>query len=77
MPYYSVSRTPNGVGEHVVHARTCARYPSDIDAQGLGWHVYCSTALKEAAGFFKDVDGCEVCCWPCQKSVSTGPTDDS
>ncbi|KQP20042.1 hypothetical protein ASF43_28175 [Pseudorhodoferax sp. Leaf267] len=67
MPYYSVSRKAEADGEHLVHARGCAHYPNELNAQGLGWHVYCSTAVKAAAEFFLQVNGCEVCCWPCHK----------
>lgn len=67
MPYYSVSRQVEPDGEHLVHARGCERYPNELDAQPLGWHIYCSLALAEAARFFPQVNGCRRCCPPCHR----------
>lgn len=73
MPFYSVSRQEEACGEHLVHARGCTRYPNEVDAQVLGWHVYCSTAIEAARGFFKHVSGCDACSWPCSIECARAP----
>ena len=65
MNQYVVNSRAQFGGEHEVHQRGCAHFPSRYIQ--LGHHESCHTAVERARQYFGNVDGCFFCCHPCHK----------
>lgn len=60
--YYVGLVTANPNNNHEVHKETCRELPSPRNREYLGAYSRSEDALKEAKRYFKDADGCRICC---------------
>lgn len=63
---YIVNTEAQAKGEHEVHKlNQCNHLPAPQNRKSLGFHLFCSLALKEAKKYYINVDGCKHCCPEC------------
>lgn len=65
MSEYCVNKAAQANGDHEVHERGCIYWPSPANVQPLGNHVGCSSAVRAASQYFRQVNGCKTCSNPC------------
>jgi hypothetical protein len=52
-------------GDHLVHKSDCSVLPPKDAIRYLGAIASCSSAVKKAGGWFKQVNGCSQCSVSC------------
>ena len=65
MPRYYVDAYPQSNGDHEVHKYGCDWLSMALQAQDLGEHDDCTTALAAARHWHAAVNGCEFCVPEC------------
>ena len=64
MTYY-VNRNAQPNGDHEVHSSECTRLPEGPSRLYLGWFPSCAGAVRAAASYFEQVNGCFYCSSTC------------
>lgn len=65
MAYYYVNKNAQAGGEHEVHNLSCDHLPYEQNRIYLGNFDDCKPAVREAAKYFTNVDGCYYCSRAC------------
>ncbi|MFT6068956.1 MAG: hypothetical protein ACJAT2_003616 [Bacteriovoracaceae bacterium] len=69
MPNYYVNKQAQPNGDHEVHKNTGCPHPANPKNRvPLGVHLSCTSAVKEAKKYFKQVNGCFFCARECHTS---------
>ena len=68
MPSYYVNRNVQLNGDHEVHRPGCAYFPNPENAEYLGEHRFCYTAVIEAKNRGYNANGCYYCSRECHTS---------
>lgn len=59
--------TKNPGWHHEVHTMKHADELGIKNQKDLGYHSGCATAVAKAKEYYRDADGCIVCCFLCHK----------
>lgn len=65
MEIYYVNRQAQPNGDHEVHTSGCSYLPVEGNRQYLGLFSTCAEAVREATGYFRQVNGCYWCSRAC------------
>lgn len=63
-PYY-VNKNEQPNGDHEVHTTGCQFLPAPANRVYLGEFAHCRDAVKEAKGYYDQVNGCFFCAREC------------
>jgi hypothetical protein len=68
MASYYVNKNAQDNGDHEVHTSVCSFLPEIANRLYLGEFSNCQDAVREAAKYYNDVDGCYYCAYACHTS---------
>jgi hypothetical protein len=70
---YYVNKNALPTGEHEVHRDHCKELPLLSYRINLGRFKDCKDALREAATYYENVDGCKICSSECYTRENQWP----
>jgi hypothetical protein len=65
MGYYYVNKNAQRNGDHEVHKLGCAYMPAANNCLPLGYFSSCHGAVRKAAEYYPQVNGCYYCSYEC------------